>query len=129
MVGSGMALPIATAALMTGIFAPLAQRPVETCAILYLDAAGRLAGARHVVGTHGTVELSIRTVVADALAFAAQAVVMAHNHPSGDPRPSAADLSFTRRLALCLEAIGVTLSDHVVLAQGGMTSLRARGLL
>lgn len=124
-----MAQPLATAALMTGIFAPLACRPVETCAILYLDGAGRLVGTRHVVGTLAAIDLSIRTIAADALAFGARRAVMAHNHPSGDPRPSQADLAFTRRLAFGLDAIGVRLSDHVIMAGEAITSLRQEGRL
>lgn len=121
--------PIATAELMAGIFAPLADQPVETCAILYLDGQRRLVGMRHVVGRLNIIQLSPRTVAADALAFEARAAVMAHNHPSGDPSPSQADLVFTRQLVRGLEALGVSLGDHVILARGGMTSLRAKGLL
>ncbi len=121
--------PIATAELMAGIFSPLAARPMEACAILYLDARRRLVGIRHVVGGIGHVDLSVRTVAADALTFDACAAVMAHNHPSGDPTPSHADLAFTRALARGLHALGVRLSDHVVLAREGLTSLRAKGLL
>lgn len=124
-----MDAPLATAELISSIFAPLADRPVETCAILYLDAQRRLVGVRHVVGTVGQVSLSVRRIAADALAFDACAAVMAHNHPSGDPRPSEGDLGFTRALARGLHALGVRLSDHVVLARDGLTSLREKGLL
>ena len=54
---------------------------------------------------------------------------MAHNHPSGDPAASEADLPTTRRLARAFEAVGVTLVDHVIIAARGKTSLRAQGYL
>ncbi|UZK65588.1 JAB domain-containing protein [Sphingomonas sp. M1-B02] len=73
--------------------------------------------------------LPIREVAADALAFDARAVVMAHNHPSGDPTPSAADREATRLLARALEAIEVRLVDHLVIAARGITSFRSLGLL
>ena len=124
-----MAGPLATAALMTAAFAPLAARATETCAILYLDAQRHLVGVRHIVGAIGHVDVTVRTIAVDALAFDAAAAVMAHNHPSGDPTPSQEDLGFTRLLARGLYALGVRRSDHVVLARDGLTSLRAKGML
>lgn len=121
--------PLATAELMAGCFAPLADRPVETCAILYLDETPRIVGTRHIVGTLDRVDVSVRTVAVDALTFGAKAAVIAHNHPSGNPEPSESDLRFTRLLARGLEALGVALRDHVVVTLGAATSLRARGLL
>lgn len=101
----------------------------EMCAIAYLDGAHRVIGVRHIAGEQDRLSVPIRIVAADALAFDAQAAVIAHNHPSGDPSPSAADLAFTRRLARALEALGVRLIDHVVLAAQGRVSLRAAGYL
>jgi DNA repair protein RadC len=121
--------PFATAELMTSIFAPLADRPVESCAVLYLDTNQRLRGTRHVAGRLETVPLTVRTVAADALAFDARAVVMAHNHPSGDPSPSREDVDFTRQLARGLDMLGVCLRDHIVLAGDAVTSMRAIGVL
>jgi len=97
--------------------------------VAYLDRGHRLIGMRHVTGGRDWLVLSVRTVAADALAYEASAVMLAHNHPSADPTPSAADLAFTRRLGRALDALGVRLLDHLVLAVGGHTSLRARGYL
>ena len=80
-------------------------------------------------GLADAVTISLRDVVADALAFDCAVVVMAHNHPSGDPTPSDADYSFTRALARTLAALGAPLYDHLVLVRGGAESFRARGLL
>ena len=112
------------------MLAPLADQLVETCAVLYIDAENRLAGMRHIVGGKDAVDVSIRSVVIDALAFDARSAVIAHNHPSGDHRASRTDLSFTRLLVQGLDAIDVALTDHIILARGGeTTSLRATGFL
>jgi DNA repair protein RadC len=71
----------------------------------------------------------VRTIVADALAFDATGVVMAHNHPSGDATPSDDDRVLTRRLARALDAVGVRLIDHLVLAGDEAASFRGLGLL
>lgn len=115
---------------MAAIFAPLADRPVETCVALYLDRLGRLTGSRHMVGTVRQVEVPIRSILVDALGFDARAALLAHNHPSGDARASRGDLLFTRQLAQTLAAVGVDLIDHIILARGGATtSLRGKGFL
>ena len=71
----------------------------------------------------------IRLVVADALSMDAIALVLAHSHPSGNARPSPGDLTLTRRLAETLAAVGVRLTDHLVIAGEQVTSFRALGLL
>lgn len=84
---------------------------------------------RHVVGGNGQVRLGVRSIVADALAFDAAAVVIAHNHPSGDTRPSERDAAFTRALVRGLAGVEVRLVDHLVITGEAMTSLRAIGAL
>ena len=84
---------------------------------------------RHVAGGRDHVAISIRTVAADALGFGAVAVVMAHNHPSGDATPSARDVAFTRALAAGLRTLEVVLLDHLVIAGEQATSLRAQGVV
>ena len=112
------------------LFGALAGARNEMGMVAYLDRGYRLIGMRHVTGGRDWLALSIRTVVADALAFDAHAAMLAHSHPSGDATPSPADLAFTRRLARTLDALGVTLLDHVVVAAAGrQTSLRATGYL
>ena len=112
------------------LFAPLVREREEVAAFAYLDAAGRLLGLRHArSGARDMLDIPVRDVAADALAFDAAAVVMAHNHPSGDPTPSAADREATRQLARALGALGVRLLDHLVLSERGLTSFRALGLL
>ena len=84
---------------------------------------------RHVAGGRDQVRIAVRIIAADALAFAAQGVVIAHNHPSGDVTPSARDVAFTRALAAGLRTLEVVLLDHLVIAGDGVTSLRAMGVV
>jgi len=112
------------------LFGGLAEARTEIAAVAYLARDGRLLGMRHMHGAHADmVDIPVRWVVADALTFDAAAVVLAHNHPSGDPTPSAADRAATRRLLVALEPIEVRLIDHLVLARGGTASFRALGWL
>jgi len=70
-----------------------------------------------------------REVFRPAVLAAAASIIIAHNHPSGDPEPSEEDLAITRRLAQVGELLGIGLLDHVVIASRGVVSLRERGLL
>ena len=123
-------LRVADPAAARDLFAALAEEAVEVVAFVYLDRAQRVLGMRHLRSrSDWALELPIRAVAADALAFDAAAVVMAHNHPSGDPAPSAADREATRLLARTLAALDVRLLDHLVVARRGVASFRALGLL
>ena len=116
-------------AVMT-LFAPIASAATETAIIAYLDPEWRVLGVRHMPSKHrDEATIPLRDILADALAFDCVAAVLAHNHPRGDPSPSAADYALTRRLARALEVIGVRLVDHVILARGGRESFRELGLL
>ena len=115
--------------LLHTLIAPIAQQPFEVCIMLYIDSPGRLAGMRHVRGARDVLAVPIRSFVADAIAFDANAAIMAHNHPSGDCSASRADIALTSRLARAFGAVGVALLDHLVVAGAGSTSLRAQGYL
>ena len=72
------------------LFAGIASAPTEVAAFAYFDPEWRLLGMRHAApGTTDAVDLSLRDVARDAIAFDAVSVAMAHNHPSGDPTPAA----------------------------------------
>jgi DNA repair protein RadC len=77
--------------------------------------------------TGGTFPL--RTIIADAAELGSAGLVLAHNHPSGDPRPSDSDCRCTRRLATAAEALDCTVLDHLVFAGAECTSFRSLGLL
>lgn len=80
-------------------------------------------------GEDGGAGLPLRQVIADAAWHGSAGVILAHNHPSGDPTPSATDRQVTRRLALAGEAIDLTVLDHLVIAGRKCSSMRAMGLL
>lgn len=102
----------------------------ERFLLVLLD--GRHRMLREVVISQGTLTASLvhpREVFRPALREAAAAVVLVHNHPSGDPTPSREDREITRRLAEAGELLGIPVLDHVVVAEGGYASLREAGVL
>lgn len=103
---------------------------VETFHVLLLDARHRLRARRTVAqGTLSSAPVHPREVFAPALRLAAAGVIVVHNHPSGDPEPSTADLDVTRRIEASGGLVGVPLLDHIVWAHGAWVSLRERGHL
>jgi len=102
---------------------------VETLFVAHLDSASRCLHVSRHDGDRQGAELPVRTILTDALQQSSKGIILAHNHPSGDASPSAADRQATRRLALACEAIGVTLLDHLVSGGGEWTSFRRIGLL
>jgi DNA repair protein RadC len=73
--------------------------------------------------------LPIRQIVIDALRCDSRSIILAHNHPSGEPRPSRNDIDQTRRLAGTLEPLDIDIYDHVIVARSGRFSFRDAGLL
>lgn len=102
----------------------LATLEHEEVWLLALDAHNGVKSTRRVAqgGLHGCA-LTTRDVLTPALRDAASAIVLVHNHPSGDPAPSPEDLAMTRAVAAACEVVGVPLVDHVVVARGGACSL------
>lgn len=97
---------------------------------LSLDGGQRLIAQRTItVGTLDTVLAHPREVFADAIADRAASVVVAHNHPSGDPRPSAQDIAITQQLAAAGQLLGITLRDHIILAKTTHFSCRQHHML
>jgi DNA repair protein RadC len=108
----------------------IAHASSETLTLVFLNNMGATLGIHHMPpGGLATLDVPLRTVVALALAHDSRFVVMAHNHPSGDPEPSPEDLRTTRRVAGALDLLGIRLVDHLVLAADASVSFRARGLL
>jgi DNA repair protein RadC len=98
--------------------------------VVLLDARQRVL--RSEVVSQGTLTASLvhpREVFRPALRDAAAALVLVHNHPSGDPTPSAEDREVTSRLARAGEILGIRVVDHVVVAERGFCSLREEGAL
>jgi DNA repair protein RadC len=122
---------IATAGDAAAILAPYFDGAVEErVAVLHLDAESHLIGVTHeLTGGTDAVPMPIRTVLGSALRLGAEAIVVAHNHPSGDPTPSAADVEATRRLAEGCRALAIRLVDHLIFAGAEPRSMAALGLL
>ena len=97
----------------------------ETVMLLCLDAKRALLACRVVSeGSVNTAEVSIRKVVEVALSVNATTVLLAHNHPSGLALPSMEDIVTTRRVGMALDAVGIVLEDHIVVADRDYVSLR-----
>jgi DNA repair protein RadC len=103
----------------------------ERTGALYLNARNRLLKNDPDIyrGTLDRAVVEPREILRRALLGKAAAVILYHNHPSGDPTPSREDREFTRRLASAAEAVGVRLLDHIVVGREGCVSFREAGLL
>lgn len=104
---------------------------VEQIAAIHLDAARQLIGIDRFAGSQAAahVDLPIRCIVKSALDRGAAGLIVAHNHPSGDPHPSRADIEATRRLAHAVAPLDIRLHDHLIFAGGDCRSFRGLGLL
>jgi DNA repair protein RadC len=98
--------------------------------VLFLNARNMLI-RDEVMGLGSIQEAPVfpREVIRRALELGATAVVLVHNHPSGDPEPSEADRSITGRVAGCGRSFDIALNDHIIVTKAGFTSFRSRGLL
>lgn len=106
------------------------SRPVETFGLLALDVRHRLK--KEAVVSVGCLTSSLvhpREVFQEAVVARAAALILFHNHPSGDPEPSAEDIALTRRLASAGTLMGIEILDHVILGAGRFVSLKQRGVL
>ncbi|MBC7832692.1 MAG: DNA repair protein RadC [Hyphomicrobium sp.] len=102
----------------------------EQFRILFLDKRNRLI-ADEVQG-HGTVDhtpVYLREVVKRALELSATAIILVHNHPSGDPTPSRADVDMTKQIVASAAPLGVAVHDHIIVGREGHASLKALRLI
>lgn len=107
-----------------------AQSGGERLAAAHLDADGAvLKVVDHGGGGAAHVDLPVRAILFEALQLGAAAIVVAHNHPSGNAWPSRADCAATRLLAETARALEVELRDHLIFAGGDCRSFREMGLL
>ena len=108
----------------------MAHRDTEQFRVLYLDRKNVLvADEAQAQGTVDHVPVYPREVVKRALELNASALILVHNHPSGDPTPSEADLLMTQQIKTAAEALGLTLHDHLVIGRSQEISFRSEGLL
>jgi DNA repair protein RadC len=117
-------------ALIAYLQTAMAYEQVEQFRILFLDRKNNLIADE--VQQRGTVNhtpVYPRKVIKRALILNASALIVAHNHPSGDPKPSRDDIEMTRELKAAANALEVELHDHVVIGHGTHASFRSLGLL
>ncbi len=102
----------------------------ERLGAVYLDSRNRIIREREIfIGTVNSALVSTRDVLKFALDANAASLVVFHNHPSGDPSPSADDLVFTRKLVEAGKVLGVDVVDHLILGSARFVSLKRRGMI
>jgi DNA repair protein RadC len=119
-----------SAALSDYLQAAMAHSPVEEVRVLFLNAKNvLLANEAMWRGSIDEAAVHVREVIARAIALGASAIIMVHNHPSGDPTPSKADIALTRDLIDAARHMKIAIHDHVIVGTQGQSSLRAMGLI
>ena len=107
----------------------LVDSATEILRLAHLDSASRLIALAEQQGRHDALPIAFGQIVRDACHHRTRKLLVAHNHPSGDPTPSYSDRVATRRLAELLRILDIVLLDHLIFARGGIASFRAMGLL
>jgi len=117
-------------ALLDYCHTAMSHRSTEQFRILFLDRKNVLiADEEQAQGTVDHVPVYPREVVKRALELGASALILVHNHPSGDPTPSEADISMTAQIQQACQVLGITLHDHLIIGKNREVSLRAQGLM
>jgi DNA repair protein RadC len=117
-------------ALMSYCRTAMAHEPREQFRVLFLDVKNQLIADE--VMNQGTIDhapVYPREIARRALEHSAAAVILVHNHPSGDPKPSAADVAITREIVAATGAVSVKVHDHLVIGRNGAESFKSLGLL
>ncbi len=110
--------------------AAMAYEMREQFRILFLDKRNRMIADE--VQQRGTVDhtpVYVREVVKRALELSATAIILVHNHPSGDPSPSRADIDMTRQIVDVAKGLGIVVHDHLIIGREGHASFRELGLI
>lgn len=117
-------------ALLDYLTIDMAHLTVERVRVLYLNTQNKLILDHH-VGDGSIDEAAIhpREVIRRGLDIGATALILVHNHPSGNPEPSRADIHITNRIAEAGRLLGIVVHDHVIIGRDGHVSLRAKGLI
>jgi len=112
------------------LHATMAHRRTEEVRILFLNAKNMLLANEALwQGSVDEASVHVREVIARAITLGATALIIVHNHPSGDPTPSSQDIRLTRDLIEAGRHMKVTVHDHVIVGASGRTSMRAMGLI
>ncbi|MEK6636777.1 MAG: DNA repair protein RadC [Pseudomonadota bacterium] len=117
-------------ALLDYLRADMAHILIERVRLLHLNGKNMLI--RDEVIAQGSVDqaaVHVREVISRAIQLGSSAIILVHNHPSGDPAPSRADITLTREIAEAGKRLGISVHDHVIIGAEGHCSMRAMGLL
>ncbi len=117
-------------ALIDYCMAEMAREPTEQFRILFLDRKNKLI--KDEVQGRGTVDhtpVYPREVVKRALELSACAIILVHNHPSGDPTPSSSDVEMTKQIVEAARALEIAVHDHLIIGRQGHSSLKQLGLM
>jgi DNA repair protein RadC len=117
-------------ALLDYLRADMAHLGVERVRVLHLNSRNMLIRDDHMGdGSIDQAAIYVREVIKRAMELGSAALILVHNHPSGDPSPSRQDIDITRQIVEAGKRLGITVHDHIIMAASGHTSLRAQGLL
>ncbi|MDP5306572.1 RadC family protein [Paracoccus spongiarum] len=117
-------------ALLDYCHTAMAHRETEEFRVLFLDRKNVLiADEEQGRGTVDHVPVYPREIIRRALELNASALILVHNHPSGDPTPSDADITMTARIAQAADSMGITIHDHLIIGRSRELSFRSEGLL
>lgn len=117
-------------ALLDYLRIDMAHLTVERVRVLYLNAQNRLVLDHH--ASEGSVDEAAvhpREIIRKAMDLGATALILVHNHPSGSPEPSRADIQITNRIAEAGRLLGIAVHDHIIIGRQGHVSLRSKGLI
>ncbi len=117
-------------ALLDYLRADMAHLSVERVRVLHLNSRNMLIRDDHMGdGSIDQAAIYVREVIKRAMELGSAALILVHNHPSGDPSPSRQDIDITRQIVEAGKRLGINVHDHIIMAATGHASLRAQGLL
>lgn len=117
-------------ALLDYLRADMAHHPIERVRVLHLNTRNMLI--RDELMSEGSIDqaaVHVREVIRRAIDFGSAAIILVHNHPSGDPAPSRADIDLTRNIMEAGKRLNIAVHDHIIIGTSGHASLRAMGLI
>ena len=112
------------------LHADMAHRAIERVRVLHLNSKNLLV--RDELVSEGSIDqaaVHVREIIKRALELGSAALIIVHNHPSGDPQPSRQDVALTKDLIAAAKPLGIAIHDHIVVGSSGQSSLRALGLI
>lgn len=116
--------------LLDYLRADMAHHPIERVRVLHLNTRNMLI--RDELMSEGSIDQAavyVREVIRRAIDLGSAAIILVHNHPSGDPAPSRADIGLTRNIIDAGKHLNIAVHDHIIIGTGGHASLRAMGLI